>query len=79
MLAKHWLEHCLNSIRVIDHTAEITVDTDPVHFMRFQFPEALRSQFASAEVAIEVDHPEYRHRVVLGPEEHQALARDLED
>jgi len=53
--------------------------TSAVHFMRFQFPEALRAQFATAEVAIEVDHPEYQHRVVLGPEAHQALARDLED
>jgi hypothetical protein len=47
--------------------------------MRFQFSDALRAKFASAEVAIEVDHPHYAHRVVLGSEAHQALARDLED
>jgi hypothetical protein len=53
--------------------------TSAVHFMRFQFPESLRARFADAQVTIEVDHPAYAHAVVLGPEAHSALARDLAD
>ena len=53
--------------------------TSAVHFMRFQFPDELKAKFAASEVAIEVDHPHYTHRVVLGSEAHHALARDLED
>src|SRR5574343_1068936 len=36
MLTKHWLENRLNAIGIVHITAEITVDTHPVHFVETQ-------------------------------------------
>ncbi len=49
-----------------------------VHFVRFTFtPDQVRA-FRSEEVALVADHPNYRARVILGPETKAALLEDLE-
>ena len=48
-----------------------------VHFVRFALPEAARREFATAEVALIVDHPGDRGRTVLAPAARRRLAEDL--
>ena len=48
-----------------------------VHFVRFALPEAARREFATAEVALIVDHPGDRGRTVLTPAARRRLAEDL--
>lgn len=48
-----------------------------VHFVRFALPEAARRAFAREPVAVVVEHPNYRARMVLSEETRQALLEDL--
>ncbi|MBM4443566.1 MAG: DUF3501 family protein [Candidatus Rokubacteria bacterium] len=48
-----------------------------VHFVRFALPPAARRLFLTAEVALVVDHPNERARVVLSAETKASLAEDL--
>jgi hypothetical protein len=48
-----------------------------VHFVRFALPPAARAIFPAAEVALVVDHPNERARVVLPDAVRRSLAGDL--
>jgi hypothetical protein len=49
-----------------------------VHFVRFALPETARHAFAREQVAIVVDHPNYRARTELRDDVRGALLEDLE-
>lgn len=51
-----------------------------VQYLRFPLPPAARAALATAgtALALEIDHPSYRHRVALGEPSRASLARDLE-
>jgi len=49
-----------------------------VHFVRFTFTPAEIAAFRRDEVALVVDHPNYRARVTLDPETKASLLEDLE-
>ena len=53
--------------------------TSSVHFLHFPLTDAQASamQNDSAEVRINIEHPHYNYRVILSPEQKQALAADL--
>jgi len=53
--------------------------TSSVHFLRFELERAARERLrAGARVTVGVDHPNYRARVELSPEQKSALAADLQ-
>jgi hypothetical protein len=51
--------------------------TASVHFLKFRFTAGEIDMFASGQVHIVVDHPEYDVDVALTAEQHEALLRDL--
>jgi hypothetical protein len=53
--------------------------TAAVHFVKFRFTAGEIDMFASGQVHIVVDHPEYDQDVVLTNEQHTALLADLRD
>ncbi len=53
--------------------------TAAVHFVKFRFTPTEVEMFASGPVHIVVDHPEYDQDVLLTPEQHAELLRDLQD
>jgi Protein of unknown function (DUF3501) len=59
------------------HSDEDLGKLSAVHFVRFALPPAARREFAAAEVALVVDHPNERARTVLGPATRRRLAEDL--
>jgi len=59
------------------HSDEDLGKLSAVHFVRFAPPPAARREFAAAEVALVVDHPNERARTVLGPATRRRLAEDL--
>jgi len=59
------------------HSDEELGKLSAVHFVRFALPPAARELFLSAEVALVVDHPNERARVVLSAETKASLAEDL--
>ena len=59
------------------HSDEERGKLSAVHFVRFALPPEARRIFASAEVALVVEHPNERARAVLSEETKRSLARDL--
>jgi hypothetical protein len=59
------------------HSDEERGKLSAVHFLRFALPPEARRIFASAEVALVVEHPNERARAVLSEETRRSLARDL--
>jgi hypothetical protein len=59
------------------HSDEELGKLSAVHFVRFAVPAAARAAFATAEVALVVDHPNERARTVLSAETKESLAEDL--
>ena len=59
------------------HSDEERGRLSAVHFVRFALPPEARRIFASAEVALVVEHPNERARAVLSEETRRSLARDL--
>ncbi|MBI2494088.1 MAG: DUF3501 family protein [Candidatus Rokubacteria bacterium] len=59
------------------HSDEERGKLSAVHFVRFALPPEARRIFASAEVALVVEHPNERARAVLSEETRRSLARDL--
>lgn len=52
--------------------------TSAVHFVRFELDPALCESIKSGEpISFGIDHPEYRHEVVLTEEQRAAIAADL--
>ena len=52
--------------------------TSAVHFVRFELPPVMIAAFKGGrDVAIGVDHPEYRAQVTLSPASRAALAADF--
>jgi hypothetical protein len=62
-----------------DHERQLTRDetTASVHYVHFAFDTSLIGGFSDGPVALVIDHPEYRHEVVLGDATRAELARDL--
>lgn len=53
--------------------------TSAVHFLRFQLPAATAAAFkAGATVRMGIEHPAYRHALILPEETRTALAADLD-
>ncbi len=50
--------------------------TASVHYVRVQLPESLVLGLAGRRVALEIDHPEYRHHAELGSETIASIAAD---
>jgi len=48
-----------------------------VHFVRFALPPPARQLFATAEVALVIEHPNERARTVLSDETKRSLRDDL--
>ena len=59
------------------HSDEALGKLSAVHFVRFALPAAARRAFATAEVALVVDHPNERARTVLDEATRASLAADL--
>ncbi|MBI2014157.1 MAG: DUF3501 family protein [Candidatus Rokubacteria bacterium] len=59
------------------HSDEERGKLSAVHFVRFALPPEAQRIFASAEVALVVEHPNERARAVLSEETRRSLARDL--
>ena len=59
------------------HSDEERGKLSAVHFVRFALPPDARARFATAEVALVVDHPIERARAVLSDETKQSLLEDL--
>jgi hypothetical protein len=59
------------------HSDEERGKISAVHFVRFAIPPDARRDFATAPVAIVVEHPNERARSVLSAETRESLARDL--
>ena len=59
------------------HSDEERGKLSAVHFVRFALPPEARRSFATAEVALVVEHPNERARAVLSEETRRSLARDL--
>lgn len=52
--------------------------TSSVHFLRFELPPAaIAAARGGADIAMGIDHPQYRHEVVVGPAVRQSLVEDL--
>lgn len=75
-----WLEvgsHVIVGRFEAGHSDDERGKLSAVHFVRFALPETARREFASAEVALVVDHPGDRGRTVLPPAVRRRLAEDL--
>lgn len=59
------------------HSDEERGKLSAVHFVRFALPPAVRAQFASSEVALVVEHPNERARIVLSEATKRSLGDDL--
>ena len=59
------------------HSDEERGKLSAVHFVRFALPPEAQRIFASAEVALVVEHPNERARAVLSEETRRSLACDL--
>lgn len=59
------------------HSDEELGKLSAVHFVRFALPAAARRAFATAEVALVVEHPNERARAVLSEATRESLAADL--
>jgi hypothetical protein len=59
------------------HSDEELGKLSAVHFVRFPLPAAARRDFARAEVALVVEHPNERGRAVLSEATRRRLAEDL--
>ena len=59
------------------HSDEERGKLSAVHFVRFALPPEARRSFATAEVALVVEHPNERARTVLSAEARRSLLRDL--
>ena len=59
------------------HSDEERGKLSAVHFVRFALPPEARRVFATAEVALVVDHPNERARTVLSDETKRSLLVDL--
>lgn len=59
------------------HSDEELGKLSAVHFVRFPLPPAARRAFATAEVALVVEHPNERARAVLAEATRESLAADL--
>ena len=59
------------------HSDEERGKLSAVHFVRFALPPEARRSFATAEVALVVEHPHERARAVLSEATKRSLARDL--
>ena len=59
------------------HSDEERGKLSAVHFVRFALPPEARRVFATAEVALVVDHPNERARTVLSDETKRSLLDDL--
>ena len=59
------------------HSDEERGKLSAVHFVRFALPPEARRIFATAEVALVVEHPNERARTVLSAEARRSLLRDL--
>jgi hypothetical protein len=71
-------EERLYAIADEDLERENAEKTSAVHFLRFELPAEARRRFrAGAPVGLGVDHPGYRHAVLLAAEARAALAADL--
>ena len=52
--------------------------TSSVHFLRFELPPAaIAAARGGADIAMGIDHPQYRQEVVVGPAVRQSLVEDL--
>jgi hypothetical protein len=59
------------------HSDEELGKLSAVHFVRFPLPPAARRAFATAEVALVVEHPNERARAVLDEATRESLAADI--
>src|SRR5213593_2645311 len=59
------------------HSDEERGKLSAVHFVRFALPPAARQLFATAEVALVIEHPNERARTVLSDETKRSLRDDL--
>jgi hypothetical protein len=59
------------------HSDEDLGKLSAVHFVRFALPPVVREAFMTTDVALAVDHPNERARVVLSAEVKASLAEDL--
>src|SRR5437899_4009905 len=61
----------------VGHSDEERGKLSAVHFVRFALPPAARQLFATAEVALVIEHPNERARTVLSDETKRSLRDDL--
>jgi Protein of unknown function (DUF3501) len=61
----------------VGHPDEERGKLSAVHFARFALPPAARQRFATAEVALVIEHPNERARTVLSDETKWSLRDDL--
>jgi len=61
------------------HAAQLTRDeiTASVHYLNFSFNDEQIEVFRSGDVWLALDHPEYRHQVLLEEPTKQSLVEDL--
>lgn len=61
------------------HAAQLTRDeiTASVHYLNFSFNDEQIEVFRSGDVWLALDHPEYRHKVLLEEPTKQSLVEDL--
>ena len=59
------------------HSDEDLGKLSAVHFVRFAVPPAARERFLTAEVALVIDHPNERARMLLSDETKRELAEDF--
>ena len=69
-------EHAVAGRFEAGHSKEDKISA--VHFVRFTFGPTETAGFRNADVALVVDHPNYRARVTLPPEIRASLLEDLE-
>jgi hypothetical protein len=75
-------------LRIGETRVQATFDPDQfkvdrlaaVQYLRFALPAAARAAIATpgAKLALEIDHPSYRHRTTLTDETRASLAKDLD-
>jgi hypothetical protein len=69
--------HVIVSEFEVGHSDEEQGKLSAVHFVRFALPPAARQLFATAEVALVIEHPNERARTVLSDETKRSLRDDL--
>jgi hypothetical protein len=69
--------HVVTGVFEAGHSDEELGKLSAVHFVRFPLPPEARRDFARAEVALVVEHPNERARTVLGEATRRRLAEDL--